>query len=131
MKYIAFLDTVHESLDKTLSEKGFECIAAEEISKHQILMGEFDWHGIVIRSRFRIDKEIIDALPDLKFIARFGAGMENIDVEYAESKGIKCLRAPEGNMTAVAEQTLGMLLSLTNRLFIAREEVGKGKKIEG
>ena len=85
-----------------------------------------NYEGIVIRSRFKLDKEIIDKGKNLKFIARAGAGMENIDVAYAESKGIKCLHAPEGNRDAVGEHAIGMLLSLLNNLPRADKEVRNG-----
>lgn len=82
--------------------------------------------GVVIRSRFLLDAEMIDKGYNLKFIARAGAGMENIDVAYAESKGIVCLNAPEGNRDAVGEHALGMLLSLLNKLNKADREVRDG-----
>ena len=82
--------------------------------------------GIIIRSRFNIEKDFIDAAPNLKFIARVGAGLESIDVPYAESKGIALFSAPEGNRNAVAEHALGMLLSLFNKLNKADREVRNG-----
>lgn len=88
------------------------------------LLPQYD--GIVIRSRFRITKELIDSAPRLRCIGRVGAGMENIDVAYAESKGIACLHAPEGNRDAVAEHAMGMLLSLLNHLKRADNEVRSG-----
>jgi D-3-phosphoglycerate dehydrogenase len=94
---------------------------ANEILK---LIPEYD--GLVIRSKFKITREIIDSAKKLKCIGRAGAGMENIDVEYAESKGIKCVHAPEGNCDAVAEHALGMLLMLFNNLKKADNEVRKG-----
>ncbi len=84
------------------------------------------YDGIVIRSRFNIDKTFIDAAPNLKFIARVGAGLESIDIPYAESKGIYLISAPEGNRNAVGEQALGMLLSLFNNLNRADAEVKAG-----
>jgi D-3-phosphoglycerate dehydrogenase len=87
------------------------------------------YDGIVIRSKIKITKEIIDKATNLKFIARAGAGLENIDVIYAQSKGILCLHAPEGNRDAVGEHALGMLLSLFNNLCKANKEVREGKWI--
>ena len=81
------------------------------------------------KNHYLINKEIIDSAPHLKCIARAGAGMENIDVEYAESKGIKCVHAPEGNMDAVGEHAIAMLLSLFNNINRADAEVRKGKWI--
>ena len=80
----------------------------------------------MIRSRFTIDKVFLDAATNLKFIARVGAGLENIDIDYAKSKGIVLIAAPEGNRNAVAEHALGMLLSLFNKLNQANNEVKNG-----
>ena len=85
-----------------------------------------DFHGIVIRSRFTIDRQFIDKAINLKFIARVGAGLENIDTVYAKSKGIHLISAPEGNSNAVGEHTLGLLLNLTNKITRANNEVKEG-----
>ena len=85
-----------------------------------------DFHGIVIRSRFTIDRQFIDKAINLKFIARVGAGLENIDTAYAKSKGIHLISAPEGNSNAVGEHTLGLLLNLTNKITRANNEVKEG-----
>ena len=85
-----------------------------------------DYQGIVIRSKFKIDKPFIDKAINLHFIARAGAGMENIDVEYAQQKGIICLNSPEGNRDAVAEHAIGMLLSLLNKIYTSNTEVKSG-----
>jgi D-3-phosphoglycerate dehydrogenase len=126
MKKILFIDSNHPLLHEMLLEKGFVCDLfydrpAEELKK---LIPQYD--GIVIRSKFKITKEIIDSAPNLKCIARAGAGMENIDVEYARSRGISCVNSPEGNRDAVAEQALGMLLSLMNNICRANKEVREG-----
>ncbi len=84
------------------------------------------YEGVIIRSRFSIGKQFIDKAKNLKFIARAGSGLENIDVKYAESKGVKCLNAAEGNRQAVAEHALGMLLSLFNNLNKSDREIRKG-----
>jgi len=95
-------------------------------SKEEIedIISSYD--GIVIRSRFNIDRKFLNAAKNLKFIARVGAGLESIDVEYAESLGIKLLAAPEGNRNAVGEHALGMLLALFNNLVKADKEVKNG-----
>jgi D-3-phosphoglycerate dehydrogenase len=85
-----------------------------------------NYEGIVIRSRFKIDQQFIDAANHLKFIARVGAGLESIDIPYAQSKGITLISAPEGNRNAVGEHTLGMLLSLFNKLNKADKEIRAG-----
>jgi D-3-phosphoglycerate dehydrogenase len=95
-------------------------------SKDKIEKKIANYDGIVIRSRFTIDKKFIDAAINLKFIARVGAGLESIDCKYAESKGIKLITAPEGNSNAVGEHALGMLLSLFNNLNNADREIRKG-----
>ncbi|MBT8259816.1 MAG: hydroxyacid dehydrogenase, partial [Bacteroidia bacterium] len=84
------------------------------------------YDGFIIRSRFKIDKSFLDKATNLKFIGRVGAGLENIDCDYAESKGIKLIAAPEGNRNAVGEHALGMLLSLFNKLNSADQEVRQG-----
>jgi len=123
---ILLIDSNHAILHETLQAAGFHCDlfwdkSADELKR---IIPEYD--GLVIRSKFKIDKAIIDSAQKLKCIGRAGAGMENIDVTYAESKGIKCLHAPEGNADAVAEHALGMLLMLFNNLKRADEEVRKG-----
>ncbi len=126
-KKILFIDSNHPHLHETLLEKGFVCDLfydkpTEELKK---LIPNYD--GIVIRSKFKITKEIIDSAPNLKCIARAGAGMENIDVAAAKEKNIICANTPEGNRDAVAEHALGMLLMLLNKLKKADAEVRAGK----
>ena len=126
---ILFIDSNHPLLHETLEKYGHTCHLNYQWTIEEIKNNIHLYDGIVIRSKIKITKEIIDKAVKLKFIARAGAGMENIDVEYAESKGIKCLHAPEGNRDAVAEQALGMLLSLFNNLCRANQEVREGKWI--
>lgn len=126
MPKILFIDSNHPLMHETLLQKGFECDLCYDKSPEELkaLIPAYD--GIVIRSKFRITKEVIDSAPNLKCIARAGAGMENIDVAYAEKKGIACVNAPEGNRNGVAEQALGMLLTLFKNLCKADAEVRKG-----
>ena len=126
---ILFIDSNHSLLHEMLTKAGHSCDLNYNWSPDEIISNIHLYDGIVIRSKIKISKEIIDKADKLKFIARAGAGMENIDVAYAESKGIKCLHAPEGNKDAVAEQTIGMLLGLFNNLFRANKEVREGKWI--
>lgn len=123
---VLFVDTVHPSLWKGLSEIGYECVEGYALSKEEIQQIITDFHGIIIRSRFKIDSTFLDTCDNLKFIARSGSGLENIDVTYAEQKGINCFNAAEGNAQAVAEHALGMLLSLFNKLNKADAEVRNG-----
>jgi D-3-phosphoglycerate dehydrogenase len=123
---ILFADTNHPVLHELLTKAGHQCDlfwdrpAAELIS----LLPGYD--ALVLRSRFKITSEIIDQAKQLKCIGRVGAGMENIDVPYAEGKGIRCVCAPEGNRDAVGEHAIGMLLMLLNHLKKADLEVRNG-----
>ncbi len=123
---ILHADTNHPILMKKLAEAGHHNVEGFEQSREETLQNQHLYDGIVIRSRYKIDKEFIDAAPNLKFIARVGAGLESIDVEYAQECGIKLFSAPEGNANAVGEHALGMLLSLFNRLNKADREVREG-----
>lgn len=124
---ILHLDTNHPLLMNMLEEAGFKNDANYSASKSEIqgLIPNYD--GIVIRSRFKIDKEFLDAGKNLKFIARVGAGLESIDCDYAEQLGVHLISAPEGNRNAVGEQALGMLLSLFNKFNKADKEVKAGQ----
>ncbi|MCE3278421.1 MAG: hydroxyacid dehydrogenase [Bacteroidetes bacterium] len=126
---ILFIDSNHPLLHTSLEKAGHTCELNYSWTKEEIIDNVHLYDGIVIRSKIKITKEIIDKASNLKFIARAGAGMENIDVEYAESKGIKCLHAPEGNRDAVAEHAIGMLLCLFNNISRADKEVREGKWI--
>ncbi|MGY5849163.1 2-hydroxyacid dehydrogenase [Salegentibacter sp. F14] len=123
---ILHADTNHPTLIKQLEEAGHHNIEAYTQSREDTLANQHLYDGIVIRSRYTIDKEFIDAAPNLKFIARVGAGLESIDVEYAREHNIELFSAPEGNRNAVAEHSLGMLLSLFNKLNKADREVRDG-----
>ena len=124
---ILFIDTVHPILKQELEKKGHICDTAYEESKTEIQKTIYSYHGIVIRSRFKIDKKFIDAATNLEFIARAGSGLDNIDVNYSEKRSINCYNAAEGNRQAVAEHALGMLLSLFNNLKNSDTEVREGK----
>ncbi|PLX23712.1 MAG: hydroxyacid dehydrogenase, partial [Salinivirgaceae bacterium] len=95
-------------------------------NKEECLQIIDQYDGIIIRSKFIIDDPFLEKATKLKFIGRVGAGMENIDVEAAEKRGIKCFNSPEGNRDAVGEQALGMLLALQNNLIRANSEVRNG-----
>ncbi|WP_310993498.1 2-hydroxyacid dehydrogenase [Aequorivita marina] len=123
---ILHLDNNHPLLLNMLKEAGFANEENYKASKSEIEKIISDYDGIVIRSRFNIDKQFLDAAKNLKFIARVGAGLESIDTEYATKLGIKLFAAPEGNRNAVGEHALGMLLSLFNNLINADKEVKSG-----
>ena len=126
---ILFIDSNHSLLEQMLEKAGHTCDLNYQWTLDEIKNNIRLYDGIVIRSIITITKEIIDRAVNLKFIARAGAGMENIDVAYAESKGIKCLHAPEGNADAVGEHAIAMLLSLFNNICKADKEVRQGKWI--
>ncbi|MAP81671.1 MAG: hydroxyacid dehydrogenase [Aequorivita sp.] len=123
---ILHLDRNHPLLLDMLTNAGFNNEENYKISKAETekIISKYD--GIVIRSRFNIDKDFLNAAKNLKFIARVGAGLESIDIDYAEKLGIKLIAAPEGNRNAVGEHALGMLLSLFNKLNKADKEVKNG-----
>ncbi|MCB0388932.1 MAG: hydroxyacid dehydrogenase, partial [Winogradskyella sp.] len=124
---ILHLDTNHPLLIKQLNELGFQNHQEYTASKKDIETIISNYDGIIIRSRFTIDKTFLDAAKNLKFIGRVGAGLENIDCDYAEKKGVILISAPEGNSNAVGEHTLALLLSLFNKLNKADSEIREGK----
>lgn len=124
---ILHLDQNHPLLIEQLAAAGFTNSQNYSDSKAEIEALIHQYEGIVIRSRFKIDKTFLDAAKQLKFIARVGAGLESIDIPYAEQKNIQLFAAPEGNKNAVGEHTLGMLLSLFNKLPQASTNVKSGQ----
>ncbi|WP_166962578.1 2-hydroxyacid dehydrogenase [Yeosuana marina] len=124
---ILHLDTNHQLLLNQLNDLGFQNDEDYSSSKEDIETKINQYDGIILRSRFSIDKQFLDAATNLKFIGRVGAGLENIDCAYAEEKRITLIAAPEGNRNAVGEHALGMLLSLFNKLNKADAEVRQGK----
>lgn len=124
---ILHLDSNHPLLINQLNDLNFINHEDYTSSKSEIEASIINYDGIIIRSRFTIDKAFIDKAKNLKFIGRVGAGLENIDTDYATSKGIQLFSAPEGNRNAVGEHTLGMLLSLFNKLNKADKEVKNGQ----
>jgi D-3-phosphoglycerate dehydrogenase len=124
---ILHLDTNHSLLINQLNDLGFTNDENYTASKEDIQKIIHQYDGFIIRSRFSIDANFIDSAPNLKFIGRVGAGLENIDCDYAEQKGITLIAAPEGNRNAVGEHSLAMLLSLFNKLNKADKEVRHGQ----
>ena len=124
---ILHIDSNHPLLINQLNNLGFINDEDFTSSKAEIEAKIHLYDGFIIRSRFSIDKNFLDKATNLKFIGRVGAGLENIDCDYAESKEITLIAAPEGNRNAVGEHSLGMLLSLFNKLNKADKEVRNGK----
>jgi len=123
---ILHIDSNHLLLWEQLAAAGFTNEADFTSTKEEVENKIENYHGIVIRSRFKIDKTFIDKAKNLQFIARVGAGLESIDCDYAESKNIHLIAAPEGNCNAVGEHALGMIMSLFNKLNNADKEVKSG-----
>ena len=123
---ILLLDKNHPLITEQLSEKGFVLEEDFSSSYEQVLEKIHLYEGIIIRSRIPLDAYFLEKAKNLKFIARVGAGMENIDTTKAQELSIKLINSPEGNKDAVAEHVIGTLLVLMNRLFISSNEVKKG-----
>lgn len=126
MHKILFIDSVHPILEERLTQMEFACEHDYSSSKEMIETKITNYIGIVIRSRFTIDKSFLDKASKLKFIARSGAGLENIDIAYAAQKNIKVFNSPEGNKDAVGEHAIGMLLMLFNKLKQGDAQVRQG-----
>ena len=123
---ILLLDKNHPLITEQLSEKGFVLEEDFSSSYEQVLEKIHLYEGVIIRSRIPLDAHFLEKAKNLKFIARVGAGMENIDIAKAQELDIKLINSPEGNKDAVAEHVIGTLLVLMNRLFISSNEVKKG-----
>ncbi|MDI3479797.1 MAG: D-3-phosphoglycerate dehydrogenase / 2-oxoglutarate reductase [Rikenellaceae bacterium] len=123
---IIFLDSTHEYLPNQFINKGFQVIHHYDLPEKLNDDIRTNVIGLVVRSRVVLDKKNIDLFPQLRFIARAGSGIENIDTIYANQKGIVCINSPEGNRIAVAEHVIGMLLSLMNNILKAHLEIHNG-----
>lgn len=126
MKRVLFIDRVHPEMMRALTDKGFQC-EEDYDSPYEALRDKIaDYVGVVIRSRVPMDASMIGAADRLRFIARSGSGLENIDLEAANTAGVAVYNSPEGNRDAVAEHAIGMVLSLFNKLCAANLEVRRG-----
>jgi D-3-phosphoglycerate dehydrogenase len=126
MHKVLFIDTVHPVLKERLTSRGFLCVDGTKMTREEVLLELQDTYGIVIRARFTLDKDFLLSADKLKFIARSGSGLENIDQNYCIDRGIELFNSPEGNRNAVAEHALGMLLALLNKLNLSDRQVKNG-----
>jgi D-3-phosphoglycerate dehydrogenase / 2-oxoglutarate reductase len=123
---ILIVDDLHPAFKLAAEDLGFEVHDRPLIKKEEVLKILPNYIGLAIRTKFRVDQQVMDAAPNLKFVARAGAGMDNIDVAIADEKNIQLINAPEGNSDAVGEHATGLLLSLMNNFRKADIEIRNG-----
>jgi D-3-phosphoglycerate dehydrogenase len=127
MKNILIVDDIHLIFIEQAEALGYTCDYRPDIKPNEVMAIIAGYEGLLIRSKFQVDKTVMDTATSLRFICRAGAGMDNIDEAYAATKGITLLNAPEGNSDAVGEHAVGMLLSLMNNFNRADAEIRNGQ----
>src|ERR1700692_651772 len=123
---ILIVDDIHPIFIEQAKALGYHCDYPPTIKPDEAYQIMGDYQGLVIRSKFLVTKTVFDLSKNLRFICRAGAGMDNIDENYANEKGIILINAPEGNMDAVGEHAIGLLLSLMNKINTADAEIRNG-----
>ena len=124
---ILFIDDIHPFLKKKLKKNGFKCVVDLASTREEFLNKIGEYYGLICRSRFTIDKKVLKKANQLKFIARAGVGIEHIDTKFAQKKGIKVFKSPEGSADAVGEQAIGMLLNLMQNITKSNLEIKNGE----
>ena len=123
---VLIVDDMHESILPLLKNDGYDPVYLPVITRKEILEIVDQFMGLIIRSKTNVDQELIDSASNLRFVARAGAGIDKLDEAYLDAKGIKIINAPEGNRDALAEHTLGILLSVLHRLIVSFDQVKEG-----